>query len=415
MNAMNISFESENNQLFPIINGWSHENFFSLEKESSFHPNQWDDNLSGRFIENETSHNIHFPSEKENSVESNQRRGIFNKGEISNLNDIVLIPLFTNKNTSITFKETKSTDLVSQKTKTKPLFHTNIEISKKPEVIEDIKDETPKYFPENSINVIIKQFNISKELKSNFLFDNKMKNSELEKTKEVLKSNTIRRRKQSKDNGYITDNILSQLINKFNLFLLQFINNLINILYSKEEINQILSGLNLLYKISAHDLKQVIKKNDYKYRYNLKKVDDIKKLLKLSLEDYFSSEISRKYDKSKYPNNYNQLIIKKLLEDETNKDIFQFILKDLTVMDWLDIFLYKKDLQDIDKFNSFHQKNKIIESLKGIDHYIDKIMKKKDKNYFQRFALISYNLKRFLHLKEKRKTYKKEKKKKIKK
>ena len=95
---------------------------------------------------------------------------------------------------------------------------------------------------------------------------------------------------------------MSQLINIFNLFLLQFINNLINVLYSKEEINQILSGLNLLYKISAHDLKQVIKKNDYKYRYNFKKVDDIKKLLKLSLEDYFSSEISRKYDKSKYPN-----------------------------------------------------------------------------------------------------------------
>ena len=95
--------------------------------------------------------------------------------EISNLNDIVLIPLFTNKNTSITFEETKSTDIVSQKTKTKPLFHTNIEISKKPEVIEDIKDETPKYFPENSINVIFRQFNISKELKSNFLFDNKMK------------------------------------------------------------------------------------------------------------------------------------------------------------------------------------------------------------------------------------------------
>ena len=154
-------------------------------------------------------------------------------------------------------------------------------------------------------------------------------------------------------------------------------------------------------------MKQVIKKNDYKYRYNLKKVDDIKKLLKLSLEDYFSSEISRKYDKSKYPNNYNQLIIKKLLEDETNKDIFQFILKDLTVMDWLDIFLYKINLCDIDKFNSFHQKNKIIKSLKGIDHYIDKIMNKKDKIYFQMFALVSYNLKRFLHLKEKRKIYKK--------
>jgi len=297
MNAMNISFESENNQLFPIINGWSHENFFSLEKESSFHPNQWDDNLSGRFIENETSHNIHFPSEKENSVESNQRRGIFNKGEISNLNDNSLFPFFENKNNSITFKETKSTDLDTQKTI--PKFQTKIEISKKPEDAKDMKDETTEYFPENSINVIIKQFNISKELKSNFLFDNKMKYSELEKIKEVVESNTIRKRKKSNDNSSRTDNILSQLINIFYLFLLQFINNLINVLYSKEEINQILSGLNLPFKISVDDLKQVIKKIDYKYRYNLKKVDDILKLLKQSLEDYFSSEISRKYDRFK--------------------------------------------------------------------------------------------------------------------
>ena len=157
-----------------------------------------------------------------------------------------------------------------------------------------MKDETTEYFPENSINVIIKQFNISKELKSNFLFDNKMKNSELEKIKEVVESNTIRKRKKSNDNSSRTDNILI-----FYLFLLQFINNLINVLYSKEEINQILSGLNLPFKISVDDLKQVIKKIDYKYRYNLKKVDDILKLLKQSLEDYFSSEISRKYDRFK--------------------------------------------------------------------------------------------------------------------
>ena len=198
MNEMNMSFDADKDKLVPGVGGYSHDNFFSLENESLFPHNQSDDNLSDRLNENETGHNILYSSENGNSVESNQRKGNFNKGEISNLNDIVLIPLFTNKNTSITFKETKSTDLVSQKTKTKPLFHTNIEISKKPEVIEDIKDETPKYFPENSINVIIRQFNISKELKSNFLFDNKMKNSELEKIKEVLKSITIRRRKKVK-------------------------------------------------------------------------------------------------------------------------------------------------------------------------------------------------------------------------
>jgi hypothetical protein len=78
-------------------------------------------------------------------------------------------------------------------------------------------------------------------------------------------------------------------------------------------------------------------------------------------------------------------------------------------MDWLDIFLYKKDLEDIEKFNSFYQKEKIKESFEGIDLYIDKILYKKDNIYFQCFALISYNLERFLILKEKRKTTKKKK------
>ena len=190
---------------------------------------------------------------------------------------------------------------------------------------------------------------------------------------------------------------------------MNFINKLITALYTKEEINQILKGLHLSIEISKEDLKQVIKKNDYKCRYNLKKIDDIKNLLKLTLKDYFSFAISPKYDLFKYPSNYNELIIGKILQDETNKDIFEFILFDLTVMDWLDIFLYKKDLEDIEKFNSFYQKEKIKESFEGIDLYIDKILYKKDNIYFQCFALISYNLERFLFLKEKRKTKKKKK------
>ena len=49
-----------------------------------------------------------------------------------------------------------------------------------------MKDETTEYFPENSINVIIKQFNISKEMKSNFLFYNKINDYDVEKIKEIL-------------------------------------------------------------------------------------------------------------------------------------------------------------------------------------------------------------------------------------
>ena len=52
---------------------------------------------------------------------------------------------------------------------------------------------------------------------------------------------------------------------------MNFINKLITALYTKEEINQILKGLHLSIGISKGDLKQVIKKNDYQCRYNLKK------------------------------------------------------------------------------------------------------------------------------------------------
>ena len=70
----------------------------------------------------------------------------------------------------------------------------------------------------------------------------------------------------------------------------------------------------------------------------------------------------------------------------------------------LEVFLYKRNFEVFHKFNLFNetQRNKIVNSFKGIDNYINKIINKKDKIYFQCFALISYNLKRFLLLKEKR-------------
>ena len=191
--------------------------------------------------------------------------------------------------------------------------------------------------------------------------------------------------------------------------LLNFINNLITEIYSKDELTQIIEELNLSLKISGKDLVQIIKKNDYEYRKKLKRVEDILDFLKLTLKKFLSDNISNKYDLLKYSSNYNKLIIEKILKDENNKDIFEFILNDLTVLDWLELFLYKKQFEDFKNFKSFnvYKKNKIKGSLKGIDKYKNKIKKsdKNDKNnkiFFHLFFLISYNLKRFLLNKETR-------------
>ena len=89
--------------------------------------------------------------------------------------------------------------------------------------------------------------------------------------------------------------------------------------------------------------------------------------------------------------------------------MFEFILNELTIKDWLELFLYKKEFKDCKNYNSFSisKKNKIKRSLRGIDKYIHKIKKsgktdKDNKIYYHLFSLISYNLRRFLLNKETR-------------
>jgi hypothetical protein len=89
--------------------------------------------------------------------------------------------------------------------------------------------------------------------------------------------------------------------------------------------------------------------------------------------------------------------------------VFEFILNELTVKDWLELFLYKKEFKDFKNYQSFSisKKNKIKGSLRGIDKYLHKIIKpcesyKNNKIYFHLFSLISYNLRRFLLNKENR-------------
>ena len=241
-------------------------------------------------------------------------------------------------------------------------------------------------------------------MKINLSLDTNIKNHEIEQIKIVLESNTKKRRKARNKSLDRTDHILRELINIINSSLLNFINNLIAALYPKEKIYQILDGIILLNEIKDKDLKEVIKKIDYKIIGRLYSKEKKLNLLNSTLKNYFSIKISRKY--KKYPSNYNKLIIDKILNDENNKNIFDFIFNDLLIKDWLEIFLYKKDFKDFDKYDLIDKskKNKIKENLERIDKYITKIYKndKKDKISFHCFFLIAYNLYRFLLLKEKR-------------
>jgi len=296
-----------------------------------------------------------------------------------------------NKNNLNTNIQINSKSLDEDKSKSNQLFEFN-------------KELPPKYFSENLINDIIIKFDISEELKLNLLFDSDIKNKNIEQLKRVLESDTKKRRKKGNKSLYRTDHILRELINIINSSLLNFINNLICALYTKEKIYQILDGIKLLNEIKDKDMKEIIKKIDYKIIGRLESKEKKLNLLNSTLKNHFSAKISSTY--TKYPSNYNELIIDKILNDEDNKNIFDFIFNDLLIKDWIEIFLYKKDFKDFDKYILIDKsQQKIIkENLERVDKYINKIYKKhkKDKIYFHCFFLIAYNLYRFLLLKEKR-------------
>jgi len=307
-----------------------------------------------------------------------------------------------------TTKETNLTELIDKKPKRKPLFEVRKEIYEQPKIIKAIKEIPPGFFHEKLINIIIDKFYTIRD-KSNLILDIDIKNPEINRLREILESDFIKRRKKIGVVSFRCDQILSKLINIINESLLDFFNNLISGIYSSDEINQIIEGLNLQMKISSKDLVQIIKKIDYEYKKNLKKIECILKFLDLTLKKFLSDNISNKYDLLKYPSNYNELILDKILEDEDNKDIFEFILNELKIKDWLELLLYKKEFKDFTNFNSFSisKKNKIKRSLRGIDKYIHKIKKsgktdKDNKIYYHKFSLISYNLKRLLLNKETR-------------
>ena len=392
---MDICPNSEFGCSFPLNSIYDYNNSFLIEFENYCDSNKRNDLL---FRRNKDTNQNTFPliTEYENPFMMNQNKNELSIDEATNIKKINFLK--NNKNNSNINKEINLTSLDTNNPKSN-------------QISEIGKELPPKFFPENSINVIIRNYDITKEMKLKLLLNINTKNNDIEQIKRVLESDTKKRRKTYNNSLYRTDHILTKLINIMNLSLLSFINNLIAALYSKEKIYQILNGTVLFNTITQKDLKEVIKKNDYIFRGKLETREEKLNLLNLTLKKYFSEKISPKYNKLKYPSNYNELIIEKLLKDETNKDIFDFILNDLLIKDWLEIFLYKIDLKDFDKYNSFDKtkKNIIKENIERIDKYIDKIYKS-DKIYFHCFSLIAYNLNRFLLIKEKRNKNKNEEK-----
>ena len=279
-------------------------------------------------------------------------------------------------------------------------------------------------FYEEDINMIIQKMNISKENKSSIFLNNEDNYEEInniryklflkgkfrmkkQRNYSMFKIYAKKGRKLKMDNSnrthnkYQPDNIIQSIKTTINHSLLFFLNKLINSIYDKTKINQILYQLNLPFIKKDRKLKlfKLIKENDYDININNTSKSYNLKFLNFTINNYISNNISRKFKKK--PPNYNKLIIKKLLEDEQNNDIFNFIFNYLKIEDWLDIFIYKKEIDDYINNNQLNQIkiNKIKENLIRIDDLLLK-MYKDNKLYFHCFTLMIYNFKKYFLSKE---------------
>ena len=122
----------------------------------------------------------------------------------------------------------------------------------------------------------------------------------------------------------------------------------------------------------------------------------------MPIKNYLSHDISRKYSKNKYSTNYNEIVMNNILQNKENKNLFDFIFN-LKIEDWLNLFIYKKELKDFDEYNSLDksQMQTIKDNLDRIDKVFEKIYEE-DKLYFHLFCLLIFNLRRYLTIKDNR-------------
>ena len=273
---------------------------------------------------------------------------------------------------------------------------------------------------EEEINkIIINKMNINQEDKLKFLLDINPKDIRILKIKDELindesKGEYIEEKITFKvENGQIlgikrnddsiepnrrkskSDNIIKKIKNRIIDFLLSFVNKLINSLYSKDKINQILSKLNLpLIKSQNED---VLKKIDHKIVANHTNKSYNLEFLSFKLKGLLSKKNSERYS---IPDNYNELIISELLKDDENKDIFNFVFNEIDIEAWLQIFTYQKELECYMKNSLANEEHeiKLKENMIRIDGYLMKYLnsEKDDKIYYHCFLLLLYNFRIYL-------------------
>lgn len=251
----------------------------------------------------------------------------------------------------------------------------------------------------NLKNDIIK--NIENQIINKGISKNKKWNIKIDKSKKLLGRKVINDETIRNHNKYSSDNIINKIKIILKKYLINFINNIINRIYTSQQRNSILKKLNLPKTKSSGLIKDV----DYKSIANMKKKRANLILLNYSLKQFLSFELSGRYrainQKKDQFLNYNQKIFEYLLKDNKYSAIFIFVLNNLKFEDFLDIFTYTKKLSDFPSFLllNTYEKTTIENCFIKIETYLEKLLVENNHVYFICFLLLFYNYRRYFSLK----------------
>ena len=210
----------------------------------------------------------------------------------------------------------------------------------------DLKPEIKESFIENDI-IRSLEYNISDE----FFLSKKTRNRNKVRSRTKIKKKLGRKKndekKEKKDiidiehNKKSPDNIIKKIKSKLlETYLLNFINSLLsNAIINKEIINPYSKK-----NIDEKDKEKLIKKIDYKQIVDNMKKESNLELLRLSLKDLLSKDISSKY--STLSKDFNKNIIDVISLNEKENEIISFVFN-MTFGEWFDIFIFKKEIRDV--------------------------------------------------------------------
>ena len=326
--------------------------------------------------------------------------------EIKELENIIIQGLNKNEEELEEQKEKKGEENNGNSKQPKPPYHYLFDEIKNKIFIKLNKDTFKLIYDSFIYNAHLSD--LEKKMNDEVYYAPKKRNRDKEKIERDPKE--IGRKKNSDKsqrdhNRDSEDNIVKKIKAKLIATLLLFINRIIYYFFDEDKIKSYVKILKKLKDDKEPEKEDLIKDLNYKKTVNETKREINLAFLKMRLKEFLSIEISPKF--STYDCFSNKTIINEIIKNEQDNEILMFILNDLTLEDYIDIYTRKKDLSSFGKLDEI--KLNIIESQ---FIYVDDLLKEvhrinNENNYFSRFISILYNLKRWFFIKQERKRDKK--------